>query len=64
MKISFEDGSFIHIDEAVRGDKIVTITMCGLKNDGRSLTMSSSDLDSEQVGEIIEFLAGFLKKVE
>jgi len=56
MKISFEDGSFIHIDDAVREDKIITITMCGLKDDGKTLTMSTSDLDSDQVLEIIEFL--------
>jgi hypothetical protein len=64
MKISFEDGSFIHIDEAIRGDKVITITMCGLKNDGKTLTMSTSDLDDKQVVEIIEFLSEASKKVE
>lgn len=64
MKISFEDGSFVYINEAVRSDKTVTITMCGLNKDGKTLTMSSSDLDFKQVGEIIEFLTKFLKKIE
>jgi len=56
MKISFEDGSFIHVDKIDFNDKIINITMCGLKNDGKTLTMSSSDLNEEQVREIIEFL--------
>ena len=64
MKISFEDGSFIHIDEAIRSDKVITFTTCGLKNDGKSLTMSSSDLSHEQVVEIIQFLTEALKKIE
>ena len=62
MKIPFEDGSFIHIEKSVRDDKLVTFTMCGLKNDGRSLTMSSSELNHEQIVEIIEFLTVALKK--
>ena len=64
MKISFEDGSFICIDEADRDDKVITITMCGLKNDGKTLTMSTSELDHKQVSEIIEFLSRYTKKVE
>ena len=56
MKIHFEDGSFIHLDEAINdNDKIVTITMCGLSSNGNKLTMSSSELDIEQVEEISEF---------
>jgi hypothetical protein len=60
MKISFEDGSFINLDESTRDDKAVTITMCGLNDGGKTLTMSSSELDSEQIAEIIKFLGGYL----
>ena len=64
MKIPFEDGSFICVDEAEREDKVATNTMCGLKNDGKSLTMSTSDLDQAQVAEIIKFLSSFVKNIE
>jgi len=63
MKISFEDGSFIHIDESYNGGKAITITMCGVSSDGNSVTMSSSDLELEQVEQVCEFLQKVLKKV-
>lgn len=64
MKISFEDGSFLQIDDTIKGDKVITITMCGLKNGGKIVTMSTSDLNCDQVNEIIEFLTKSLKNVE
>ena len=60
MKISFEDGSFIHVDEATRDDKAITISMCGVN--GNRLTMSSSDLDIEQLEQLVEFMQEILKK--
>lgn len=64
MKISFKDGSFIHIDKSHNSGKVITITMCGVSSDGNSVTMSSSDLEFEQVEQICEFLQEALKKVE
>lgn len=65
MKILFDDGSFIRFDEVLgRKDKLVTITTCGLKNNKKSLIMSSSELDCEQVNEIIDFLSKLTKKSE
>jgi hypothetical protein len=61
MKVHFEDGSFLHIDESVNDGKVITITMCGISNDGNKLTMSSSDLDEAQVQEIHDFLDKKLK---
>lgn len=55
MKISFDDGSFICLDESVKEGKVATITMCGLKDNGKTLTMSTSELNSNQVREIIRF---------
>ena len=64
MKIHFEDGSFIHLDEATNdNDKIVTITMCGLSDDGNKLTMSSSELDIEQVEEISDFFNKIIENI-
>lgn len=63
MKISFDDGSFIHMDQSVNDGKILTVTMCGLDNDGNRLTMSSSDLDLDQAQEIYDFLDEMLKSL-
>ena len=54
MKIEFDDGSFILLDTNEYDEEMLTILMCGLE--GRSATMSSSNLSYDQVGEIIEFL--------
>lgn len=65
MKISFEDGSFISfLENPSDNTKLITVIMCGLKSDGKSLTMSSSELTREQSQEIIDFLTETLKKVE
>lgn len=61
MKIYFDDGSFLDIDEAVNDGKVITITMCGVNSDGNKLTMSSSDLDIDQVQKIHDFLDKTLK---
>lgn len=63
MRIAFEDGSFIDVEDSPNDGKIITITMCGVSSDGNSLTMSSSDLELEQVEQICEFLQNTLKKV-
>ena len=63
MKIIFDDGSFICMDESVNDGKIITISMCGVSYDGGSVTMSSSDLATEQAEQILEFLQEILKKV-
>ena len=63
MKIHFEDGSFIHLDESTNDNKIVTITMCGLNNDGNKLTMSSSELNMDQAKDINRFLIKIIEKL-
>lgn len=60
MKVMFEDGSFIMFDETGDTDKLNFI-MCGLK-DERSLTMSSSKLNREQVKMIVKFLESWLQQ--
>jgi len=62
MKIYFDDGSFISLDETNTQDKVLNITMCGLKEDRKSLTMSASELDKEQVSRMCDFLQNILKK--
>ena len=62
MKLSFNDGSFICLDESPNDGIILTISMCGLSKDGNKLTMSSSELDLTQTHEISEFLQEILKK--
>ena len=63
MKISFDDGSLIYLDETTNtSGKVITITMCGLNKDGNRLTMSSSELDIMQVKELNEFLHEVIKK--
>lgn len=63
MKIPFDDGSFILVDESANEGKVVTITMCGLTRDRNSLTISSSELELDQAKQICEFLQEVIKKV-
>ena len=57
MKINFEDGSFIELEELQ--DKI-RIIMCA-KKDVRTTTMSSSVINVEQIKEIMTFLEKYIK---
>jgi len=56
MKIPFEDGSFILIDNSKHPGKLLAITLCGVSGDGNSVIMSSSNLKLEQVVKIQQFL--------
>ena len=64
LKISFEDGSFISLDESVRLDKLLTLSMCGLKDNGKSVTMSTSELTRDQVIKLVYFLSQALENME
>lgn len=61
MKIDFDDGSFILVEESVVPHKVATITMCGVKE--KSVVMSSSDLSEEEAEDMIGFLKKILKSV-
>lgn len=60
MKITFKDGSFLSINEADNPEKLSMI-VCGLKGP-REVTMSSLELDSTEVQEIVEFLRTWLQE--
>ena len=53
MKIEFDDGSFLEVVQ--NGDK-THIVMCGFKTD-KQLTMSVSDLNKDQLKQLVEFLS-------
>lgn len=55
MKIVFDDDSFIQIEESSREDKAVSVTMCGYNPYTKRLVMSSSELDAQQVQDLVDF---------
>lgn len=63
MKMKFNDGSFIHIEESNNIGCALTLTMCGVRDDGNKLTMSSVELDANQLQELHNFIANIVKKV-
>lgn len=60
MKITFEDGSFIMLDNTNKSDQL-NLIMCGLQGSNK-LTMSSSKLNKEQVEQVIKFLESWLQQ--
>lgn len=57
MKVVFADGSFLEILPNKEGDKL-NFVMCGFK-DFNQLTMSSSELNEDQIEELITFLTNW-----
>ena len=56
MKITFEDGSFLEFMPSAQDDNKLTVILCGFK-DINKLTMATSEIDRNNVSEIIEFLS-------
>ena len=56
MKIIFEDDSFLQIEESTKEDKAASVVMCGFNPYTKKLIMSSSELDTQQVQDLINFL--------
>lgn len=57
MKITFDDGSFIALEDSTGEDVKINVILCGIKGP-REVTMSTLDLDIDQAEE----MANFLKK--
>lgn len=53
MKITFEDGSFLELEPNADGS--IRLILCGIKSYNHA-TMSTADLNKEQVAEITDFL--------
>jgi len=60
MRINFDDCSFLDIVESSTEGKAATVILCGI--DGKNVTMSSAELDEEQVKEIYTMLGEILEK--
>ena len=54
MKIEFSDGSFVTFDFSPQNK--LTVSMCGLADDGKKATMVSSVLDEKDVDAVLEYL--------
>ena len=61
IEIVFDDGSFIRVEESPHRDSHVNMIMCGLNEESDRLTMSSSDLNSEQIDKLCEALRNIQK---
>ncbi len=60
MKIEFEDGSFITIENVIENDQLLLITMCGLVNNKKSV-MSTSIIGNREIEKIVNFLQQWQK---
>lgn len=60
MRITFKDGSFLSINEAVSPEKL-NLIVCGMKN-YKEVTMSTVELDRDEVVEMVRVLQDWLSK--
>jgi len=63
MRINFKDGSFLSFVPSDDPGSI-TMVMCGVKASTGAATMSSADLTSAQVDDIIKFFVEWVEKSE
>lgn len=59
MKITFEDGSFLELEP--NDDGSIRLILCGIKSYNQA-TMSTADLNEEQVAEMTNFLLGLSRQ--
>lgn len=64
MKVDFEDGSFIAIEPSGNDSGKLNIIMCGVKDASGATVMASSELDSQQVVDLVKFLMNWVENLE
>lgn len=62
MKIKFEDGSFLTIDENQLNEKLLEVSMCAVED--KKTIMLTLNLNKEQIIEITEFFNQWQKKIQ
>jgi hypothetical protein len=61
MKIMFEDGSYLELDQSPNDSNKLIVILCGYKTETQ-LTMSSSEITIQDADQIIEFLTKWINK--
>lgn len=60
MRVCFDDGSFLDLEESITEGKATTVVLCGIED--RTVTMSSAELDWEQTEALYKKLGEILEK--